>query len=132
MGDAGPAAPVLKYFMIKVKVLLADRLAVQMKMAIGFLNSGTSFSCNMNKVAPGQRAPLPRPSIDTGMGLERIAALLQGVTSNYDIDLFRALTTAVAELTNAPVGVPKWRKPSCHCGRSTRIVIFDRRWGYAS
>ena len=41
--------------------------------------------------AGGQRVDLPQPSIDTGMGLERIAAVLQGTHDNYDIDLFRAL-----------------------------------------
>src|ERR1700704_1816190 len=46
---------------------------------------------------PGDRLPLPRPSIDTGMGLERVAAVLQGVHDNYDIDLFRALILASAE-----------------------------------
>jgi alanyl-tRNA synthetase len=51
------------------------------------------------------RIDLPRPSIDTGMGLERITAILQGVTSNYDIDLFRALILASAEATGvAPDG----------------------------
>jgi alanyl-tRNA synthetase len=53
-----------------------------------------------DEIEPGQRVPLPRPSIDTGMGLERMAALLQGVTSSFDIDLFRALVSAVAEATN--------------------------------
>ncbi|HBK06224.1 MAG TPA: alanine--tRNA ligase, partial [Acetobacteraceae bacterium] len=48
---------------------------------------------------PGTRMPLPRPSIDTGMGLERIAAILQGKHDNYDIDTFRALILASAELT---------------------------------
>ncbi len=47
----------------------------------------------------GERINLPRPSIDTGMGLERIAAVLQGVHDNYDIDLFRALIRASADLT---------------------------------
>ncbi len=48
---------------------------------------------------PGTRSPLPRPSIDTGMGLERIAAILQGKHDNYDIDIFRALILASAEAT---------------------------------
>jgi alanyl-tRNA synthetase len=53
----------------------------------------------------GARVPLPRPSIDTGMGLERIAAVLQGRHDNYDIDLFRALILASAELSGvAPDG----------------------------
>src|ERR1700678_2785234 len=47
----------------------------------------------------GERVNLPRPSIDTGMGLERIAAVLQGVHDNYDIDLFRALIRASSDLT---------------------------------
>ena len=45
--------------------------------------------------------PLPKPSVDTGMGLERIAAVLQHVNSNYDIDLFRTLIQAVAKVTGA-------------------------------
>src|SRR5277367_3390890 len=47
----------------------------------------------------GERINLPRPSVDTGMGLERIAAVLQGVHDNYDIDLFRTLIRASADLT---------------------------------
>lgn len=56
-------------------------------------------------LSPGtspQRVLLPRPSIDTGMGLERIAAVLQGVSSNYDIDLFQSLIQASVELTSVP------------------------------
>ena len=49
----------------------------------------------------GERVNLPRPSIDTGMGLERIAAVMQGTHDNYQIDLFRALIGAVAEHTGA-------------------------------
>ncbi|WP_102324615.1 alanine--tRNA ligase [Komagataeibacter saccharivorans] len=48
---------------------------------------------------PGTRSPLPRPSIDTGLGLERFAAILQGKRDNYDIDTFRALILASAEIT---------------------------------
>ena len=49
----------------------------------------------------GLLTPLPKPSVDTGMGLERVAAVMQGVHSNYDIDLFRALIRAAAEVTGA-------------------------------
>ncbi len=52
--------------------------------------------------ADGTRLPLPKPSIDTGMGLERIAAVLQGVHDNYDIDIFRHLIAASVDLTGVP------------------------------
>ena len=54
-----------------------------------------------DRSADGILAPLPKPSVDTGMGLERVAAVMQGVHSNYDIDLFRSLIRAAAELTGA-------------------------------
>ena len=58
-----------------------------------------------DQVGPDERVPLPRPSVDTGMGLERIAAVLQGKHNNYDIDLFRALILASAEASGvAPDG----------------------------
>ncbi|GLQ09033.1 alanine--tRNA ligase [Devosia yakushimensis] len=53
--------------------------------------------------ADGSRTGLPRPSIDTGMGLERVAAVMQGVHDNYDIDLFKALISAAASATGADV-----------------------------
>lgn len=51
-----------------------------------------------NRSADGEMTPLPKPSVDTGMGLERIAAVLQGVHSNYEIDLFAALIDAAADI----------------------------------
>ena len=51
-----------------------------------------------NRDANGEMNPLPKPSVDTGMGLERIAAVLQGVHSNYEIDLFQALLAKAAEV----------------------------------
>src|SRR5437667_296940 len=54
-----------------------------------------------NRDEKGLLTPLPKPCVDTGMGLERLAAVLQGVHSNYDIDLFRELIAAAAKLTDA-------------------------------
>lgn len=52
-----------------------------------------------DRASDGVLVPLPKPSVDTGMGLERVAAVMQGVHSNYDIDLFKSLIRAAAELT---------------------------------
>jgi alanyl-tRNA synthetase len=71
------------------------------------------------------RAALPRPSIDTGMGLERIAAVLQGVHDNYDIDLFRALIAASVELTGVKAegeATPSHRVIADHLRASSFLV----------
>ncbi|HLV01177.1 MAG TPA: alanine--tRNA ligase [Acidobacteriota bacterium] len=57
-----------------------------------------------NRDQLGRLTPLPSPSIDTGMGLERIACVLQGVSSNYDTDLFRPLLEEASRLTSTPYG----------------------------
>ncbi len=54
-----------------------------------------------DRSSDGVLIPLPKPSVDTGMGLERVAAVMQGVHSNYDIDLFKALIRAAAEITGS-------------------------------
>ena len=75
----------------------------------------------------GSRNPLPKPSIDTGMGLERVAAVLQGKHDNYEIDLFVALIRAIAELT----GADPQRRAEGVAARdrrsSARVVVPDRR-----
>ena len=61
----------------------------------------------MSSFPAGERVGLPRPSIDTGMGLERISAVLQGTHDNYETDLMRALIAEVAELTNIDAAGPQ-------------------------
>jgi len=76
---------------------------------------------------PGTRVPLPRPSIDTGMGLERFAAILQGKHDNYDTDTFRALILASAEVTHQDPDGPfktSHRVIADHL-RSTSFLIAD-------
>ena len=80
-----------------------------------------------DQAADGTRTPLPKPSIDTGMGLERMAAILQGVHSNYDIDLFRTLIAASVELTGVKAegdDAPSHRVIADHL-RSTSFLIAD-------
>jgi alanyl-tRNA synthetase len=64
------------------------------------------------QVAPGDRRPLPKPSVDTGMGLERLCAVLQGVRSNYETDLIRPLIDQVVNLCGEPF------EPSDYTGKS--------------
>ncbi|HEV3242422.1 MAG TPA: alanine--tRNA ligase [Methyloceanibacter sp.] len=76
---------------------------------------------------PGKRVDLPQPSIDTGMGLERIAAVLQGTHDNYEIDLFRALIAASVSLTGVPAkgeAKPSHRVIADHL-RASAFLIAD-------
>ncbi len=84
----------------------AARLA-RTRMATASSRSGISSSCSSSSMAGGRRVDLPKPSIDTGMGLERIAAVLQGTHDNYDIDLFGALIRAIADLTGVEPDGPQ-------------------------
>ncbi|MNH01639.1 Alanine--tRNA ligase [compost metagenome] len=78
-----------------------------------------------NRQSDGTMLPLPKPSVDTGMGLERIAAVLQHVNSNYEIDLFTTLIAAVAKLTGATdMGNKSLRVIADHI-RSCAFLIAD-------
>ena len=79
------------------------------------------------QVTKDERVDLPRPSIDTGMGLERIAAVLQGVHDNYDIDLFRALIARVRRGDRRHGRGQEPRQPPRHRRPSARVELPDRR-----
>ncbi|MEH8663762.1 alanine--tRNA ligase, partial [Klebsiella quasipneumoniae subsp. similipneumoniae] len=78
-----------------------------------------------NRQADGTMEPLPKPSVDTGMGLERIAAVLQHVNSNYDIDLFRDLIASVAKVTGATDLTNKSLRVIADHIRSCAFLIAD-------
>ncbi len=107
MGDLGPCGPCSEIFYDQGDALAGGPPGSPEQDGDRFLEFWNLVFMQYEQVAPGERVPLPRPSIDTGMGLERIAALLQGVPSNYETDLFRALTGAVAELTNVSANGPQ-------------------------
>ncbi|MCP5419884.1 MAG: alanine--tRNA ligase [Gammaproteobacteria bacterium] len=78
-----------------------------------------------DRSADGILTPLPKPSVDTGMGLERLAAVLQGVHSNYEIDLFRHLIEAVATVTGTQDLTHNSLKVIADHIRSTAFLIVD-------
>ena len=73
----------------------------------------------------GQLQPLPKPSVDTGMGLERIAAVLQGVRNNYETDLFQPLTRAVHDLAGGRVTEPVSTQVLCDHIRASAFLVAD-------
>ena len=76
-----------------------------------------------NRDAAGELTPLPKPSVDTGMGLERVAAVMQGVNSNYEIDLFINLIKASENIIQSP-GEPSHKVIADHI-RSVSFLIAD-------
>ena len=99
MGDTGPCGPCSE-----ILIDQGEHMTCGPDCGIGkcdcdrFLEIWNLVFMQFNQIAPGQREPLPRPSIDTGMGLERVTAICQGVYSNYDIDLFQSIIIHAAGL----------------------------------
>src|ERR1700737_384352 len=101
MGDTGPCGPCSEIFFDHGDKIPGGPPGSPDEDGDRFIEIWNLVFMQFEQIAPGQRHALPRPSIDTGMGLERIAAVLQGKHDNYDIDLFVALIRAIAELTGA-------------------------------
>jgi alanyl-tRNA synthetase len=119
MGDVGPCGPSSEIFYDQGEGFAGGPPGSPDEDGDRFLEFWNLVFMQYEQVEPGQRVPLPRPSIDTGMGLERIAALLQGASSVFDIDLFRALIGAVADA----VGVD----PAGTQGSSHRVIADHLR-----
>ena len=107
MGETGPCGPCSEIFYDQGPALQGGPPGSPDEDGDRFLEFWNLVFMQYEQVDGGQRIPLPRPSIDTGMGLERIAAILQGVHSNYDIDLMRALIRASSETTGVDADGPQ-------------------------
>jgi alanyl-tRNA synthetase len=108
MGDTGPCGPCSEIFFDHGDKIWGGPPGSPEEDGDRFIEIWNLVFMQFDQIAPGNRVPLPKPSIDTGMGLERIAAVLQGKHDNYDIDLFVALIRAISELTGAdPQGEQK-------------------------
>jgi len=97
MGDTGPCGPCSEVFYDHGPAVPGGPPGSEDDDLDRYIEIWNLVFMQYNRDASGEMTPLPRPSVDTGMGLERIAAVLQGVHSNYEIDLFRALIDAAAE-----------------------------------
>jgi alanyl-tRNA synthetase len=107
MGDTGPCGPCSEIFIDQGPALQGGPPGSPDEDGDRFLEFWNLVFMQFEQLPDGSRVPLPRPSIDTGMGLERMAAILQGVHSNYDTDLFRALIRASSDLTGVDADGPQ-------------------------
>ena len=105
MGDTGPCGPCSEIHMDRGKEYGCDRPDCGVGCECDrFLEIWNLVFMQFNREASGKMDPLPKPSIDTGMGLERLVALIQDVPTNYDIDLIRPIMQRVEELAETKLG----------------------------
>jgi alanyl-tRNA synthetase len=107
MGDTGPCGPCSEIFYDHGDHIPGGPPGSPDEDGDRFIEIWNLVFMQFEQVAPGERLLLPRPSIDTGMGLERISAVLQGTHDNYETDLMRALIRAVAEVTGVEPEGPR-------------------------
>ena len=101
MGDTGPCGPCTEIFYDHGDHIWGGPPGSPEEDGDRYIEIWNIVFMQFNRQSDGTMLPLPKPSVDTGMGLERIAAVLQHVNSNYEIDLFRTLIAAVAKVTGA-------------------------------
>ncbi|HFE6963578.1 TPA: alanine--tRNA ligase [Salmonella enterica subsp. enterica serovar Newport] len=125
MGDTGPCGPCTEIFYDHGDHIWSGPPGSPEEDGDRYIEIWNIVFMQFNRQADGTMEPLPKPSVDTGMGLERIAAVLQHVNSNYDIDLFRTLIEAVAKVTGATdLGNKSLRVIADHI-RSCAFLVAD-------
>lgn len=125
MGDTGPCGPCTEIFYDHGDNIWGGPPGSPEEDGDRYIEIWNIVFMQFNRQADGTMEPLPKPSVDTGMGLERIAAVLQHVNSNYDIDLFRTLIEAVAKVTGATdLGNKSLRVIADHI-RSCAFLVAD-------
>ncbi|HXU93426.1 MAG TPA: alanine--tRNA ligase [Gallionella sp.] len=100
MGDTGPCGPCTEIFYDHGEHIPGGLPGTPEEDGDRYIEIWNNVFMQFNRDEAGVMHPLPKPSVDTGMGLERISAVLQGVHANYEIDLFQALIKAAARETN--------------------------------
>ena len=98
MGDTGPCGPCSEIFYDHGEHIWGGRPGTPEEDGDRFIEIWNNVFMQFNRHADGTMEPLPKPSVDTGMGIERISAIMQGVHSNYEIDVFQTLIKASADI----------------------------------
>ncbi|ENE7044099.1 alanine--tRNA ligase [Klebsiella variicola] len=125
MGDTGPCGPCTEIFFDHGDHIWGGPPGSPEEDGDRYIEIWNIVFMQFNRQADGTMEPLPKPSVDTGMGLERIAAVLQHVNSNYDIDLFRDLIASVAKVTGATDLTNKSLRVIADHIRSCAFLIAD-------
>ena len=125
MGDTGPCGPCSEVFYDHGPEVPGGPPGSEDDDLDRYIEIWNLVFMQYNRDASGELHPLPAPSVDTGMGLERIAAVLQHVHSNYEIDLFTALIAAVAEQLGASDTEDKSLRVIADHLRSTAFLVAD-------
>jgi alanyl-tRNA synthetase len=125
MGDTGPCGPCTEIFYDHGAHIPGGPPGSPDEDGDRFIEIWNNVFMQFNRDEAGGMHPLPKPSVDTGMGLERISAVLQGVHANYEIDLFQALIKAAARETNtADLDSPSLKVLADHI-RACSFLIAD-------
>ena len=125
MGDTGPCGPCSEIFYDHGPSIPGGPPGSPDEDGDRYVEIWNLVFMQFNRDADGNMTPLPRPSVDTGMGLERLAAVMQGVHSNYEIDLFRRLIEAAAKATGCTDLADKSLRVIADHIRSTAFLITD-------
>lgn len=125
MGDTGPCGPCTEIFFDHGDHIWGGPPGSPEEDGDRYIEIWNIVFMQFNRQADGTMEPLPKPSVDTGMGLERIAAVLQHVNSNYDIDLFRDLIASVAKVNGATDLTNKSLRVIADHIRSCAFLIAD-------
>ncbi|HCM63987.1 MAG TPA: alanine--tRNA ligase [Morganella sp. (in: Bacteria)] len=125
MGDTGPCGPCTEIFFDHGDHIWGGPPGSPEEDGDRYIEIWNIVFMQFNRQSDGTLEPLPKPSVDTGMGLERITAVLQHVNSNYDIDLFRALIADVAKVTGAADLTSKSLRVIADHIRSCAFLICD-------
>ena len=125
MGDTGPCGPCSEIFYDHGPEVAGGPPGTPEEDGDRYIEIWNLVFMQFDRAADGSMTPLPAPSVDTGMGLERLAAVLQGVHSNYEIDLFRALIKAAARVAGMEdLDHPSLKVIADHI-RATAFLIVD-------